>query len=73
MDDVLKGIGKLQWLLNHAGAQFMSFDTDNRRTTMLRIHGFVARLEKWIHTADGQTPEDVSAQFYLQISVLCLG
>ena len=54
MDDVLKHVGKLQWLLKQAGGQFMCLDTDTKKTTIMRIRGFISRLDKWVELSDGQ-------------------
>ena len=58
MEEAIRSVARLQNLLERRDAQFMRFETENRKTTIHRIHGFVARFENWIHFTDLPSPLD---------------
>jgi len=70
MDDVMRHVAKLQRLLRQAGAQFMSLDTDTKKTTAMRIRGFVSRLDKWVELSDTQGKDEFSIRPIIASSVV---
>ena len=74
MEEAIRSVAQLQNLLENRDAQFMRFETENRKATMHRIHGFVARFDNWIHFTDLPSPLDkVCFDWRRQSHQSCLG